>query len=57
MKGDYAKIAKGLGAEGIRVEKPNELVMALKNAQRLNKDGKTVLIDVISNVESRRSKF
>ena len=57
MRGDYAKIAKGLGAEGIRVEKPNELVMALKNAQQLNKDGKTVLIDVISNVESRRSRF
>ena len=57
MKGNYAKIAKGMGAEGIRVEKPNELKMALKNAQQLNKDGKTVLIDVISNVESRRSKF
>ncbi len=57
LSGDYAKIAKGLGAEDIRVEKPNELEMALKNAQQLNKDGKTVLIDVISNVESRRSKF
>ena len=57
LRGDYAKIAKGLGAEGIRVEKPNELEMALKNAQQLNKDGKTVLIDVISNIESRRSKF
>ena len=57
MKGNYAKIAKGMGAVGIRVEKPNELEMALKNAQQLNKDGKTVLIDVISNVESRRSRF
>ena len=57
MKGNYAKIAKGMGAEGIRVEKPNELEMALKNAQQLNKDGKTVLIDVISNDESRRSRF
>ena len=57
MKGNYAKIAKGMGAEGIRVEKPNELEMTLKNAQQLNKDGKTVLIDVISNVESRRSRF
>ena len=57
MKGNYAKIAKGMGSEGIRVEKPNELEMALKNAQQLNKDGKTVLIDVISNVESRRSRF
>ena len=57
MKGDYAEIAKGMGAEGIRVEKPNELEMALKNAQQLNKDGKTVLIDVIANIEGRRSKF
>ena len=57
MKGDYAEIAKGMGAEGIRVEKPNELEMALKNAQQLNKDGKTVLIDVIANIEGRRSNF
>ena len=57
MKGNYAKIAKGMGSEGIRVEKPNELVMALKNAQQLNKDGKTVLIDVIANIEGRRSNF
>ena len=57
MKGDYATIAKGMGVEGIRVKKPNELKKALKNAQQLNKDGKTVLIDVIANIEGRRSKF
>ena len=57
MKGDYAEIAKGMGAEGIRVEKPNELEKALKKAQQLNKDDKTVLIDVIANIEGRRSKF
>ena len=57
MKGDYAEIAKGMGAEGIRVEKTNELAMAFKNAQQLNKDGKTVLIDVIANIEGRRSSF
>ena len=57
MKGDYAEIAKGMGAEGIRVEKPNDLEKALKKAQQLNKDDKTVLIDVIANIEGRRSKF
>ena len=57
MKGDYVEIAKGTGAEGIRVEKPNELEKALKKAQQLNKDDKTVLIDVIANIEGRRSKF
>ena len=57
MKGNYATIAKGMGAEGLRVEKPHELKKALKDAQQLNKDGKTVLIDVIANIEGRRSKF
>ena len=46
-----------MGAEGIRVEKPNEMEKALKKAQQLNQDGKTVLIDVIANIESRRSKY
>ena len=44
-------------AEGIRVEKPHEIEKALKNAQQLNRDGKTVLIDVIANIEGRRSNF
>ena len=57
MKGDYATIAKGMGAEGIRVEKPHEMEKALKTAQQLNQDGKTVLIEVIANIEGRRSKF
>lgn len=57
MKGDYAAIAKGMGAEGIRVEKPHEMGKALKTAQHLNQDGKTVLIEVIANIEGRRSKF
>ena len=57
MKGDYAAIAKGMGAEGIRVEKPHEMGKALKTAQQLNQDGKTVLIEVIANIEGRRSKF
>ena len=57
MKGDYATIAKGMGAEGIRVKKPHEMEKALKTAQHLNQDGKTVLIEVIANIEGRRSKF
>lgn len=55
MQGDYAKIAEGMGAMGIRVVKPAEMAPALKEAQRLNKEGHTVLIDVQANVEGRRS--
>lgn len=57
MVGDYAKIAEGLGAVGITVTKTTEMVPALQRAQRLNADGQTVLIDVHSNLESRRSRW
>ena len=57
MHGNYARIAEGMGAVGIAVDKPAELAPALKEAQRLNATGRTVLIDVRANVEERRSKF
>jgi thiamine pyrophosphate-dependent acetolactate synthase large subunit-like protein len=57
MTGDYAMIAEGMGAVGIVVEKPAEIVPALQRAQRLNAEGRTVLIDVRSNLEARRSNF
>ncbi len=57
MQGDYAKIAEGMGATGITVKKVGEMRPALEEAQKLNADGKTVLIDVHSDMEGRRSKF
>ena len=57
MIGDYAMIAEGMGAVGLRVSKVGEMAPALKQAQELNADGKTVLIDVKSNMEGKRSKF
>ena len=56
MTGDYAKVAEGLGAVGIVVVQPGEMVPALRRAQQLNTEGQTVLIDVHSNMESRRSR-
>ena len=57
MHGDYAKIAEGMGAVGITVTTADRMAPALHDAQRLNLDGKTVLIDVHANVEDRRSRF
>ena len=57
MQGDYAKIAEGMGAVGIKVSKASEMAPALQEAQRLNAEGTTVLIDVDANVEDRRSRF
>ena len=57
MTGDYAKIAEGMGAVGITVTKPSEMVPALEQAQQLNAEGSTVLLDVHTNMEARRSRF
>mgnify|MGYP001214209099 CR=1 FL=1 len=57
MNGDYAKIAEGMGAVGITVTQPAEIAPAIKKAQQLNADGKTVLLDIHTNMEPRRSVF
>ena len=57
MTGDYAAIAEGLGATGVTVTRPDELGPAIRRARALNDDGRTVLIDVHSNYESRKSRF
>ena len=57
MQGDYAMIAEGMGAKGIVVKDPDELGAALEQAQQLNREGKTVLIDVHSNMESKKSYY
>ena len=57
MTGDYAKIAEGLGAVGITVTQPGEVGPALRKAQELNADGKSVLLDIHTNLEAARSNF
>lgn len=55
MTGDYAQIAKGMGAEGMYVTKASELPGAIKQAAQLNKEGKTVMIDVKTRNEDSRA--
>jgi thiamine pyrophosphate-dependent acetolactate synthase large subunit-like protein len=57
MTGDYAKLAEAMGAVGITVTEPDEVGPALQRAQQLNAEGRTVLLDIHSNMESRRSRF
>lgn len=57
MQGDYAKIAEGMGAVGITVRKVAEMAPALKEAMRINAEGQTVLIDVHSNMEAKKSRY
>ncbi len=55
MQGDYAGLAIAMGAEGIRVTTTKDMAPALQSATRLNKEGKTVLIDVHTRAENSRA--
>jgi thiamine pyrophosphate-dependent acetolactate synthase large subunit-like protein len=57
MTGNYAALAQNMGAEGIVVTDPKEMAGALAAAQRHNAEGRTVLIDVHSNFEAKKSRF
>ena len=57
MGGDYAKLAEGMGAVGIKITRPGEVANAIKQAMKLNAEGRTVLLDIHTNLEARRSNF
>jgi thiamine pyrophosphate-dependent acetolactate synthase large subunit-like protein len=57
MTGNYSKIAEGMGAIGIEVNNPSELKEAIINAQKFNKEGNTVLLDVKTQPELKMSVY
>ena len=57
MTGDYAGVAESFGGVGITVTDPAQMKQALIDAQQHNADGKTVIIDVHSNFEAKKSRF
>ena len=57
LTGDYTKVAEALGAASQRVEDPNEIVPAIKEAQEAMGDGRPALIEVITKEEQRVPKF
>ena len=57
MTGDYAGLAESFGGVGITVTDPSLMKQALIDAQRHNSEGKTVIIDVHSNFEAKKSRF
>lgn len=55
--GDYADLGKAMGATGIKVEDPRELVPALETAQRENAEGRVTVIEVITRQDTRFSQY
>ena len=57
MTGNYSKIAEGMGAKGIEVNNPKELKEAIISAQKFNKEGISVLLDVKTQPELKMSTY
>ncbi|MEE8363861.1 MAG: thiamine pyrophosphate-requiring protein [Dehalococcoidia bacterium] len=55
--GDYAGVARALGATAINVNEVAEIAPALKKAQEANKDGEVVVIEVRTRQDTRYSAY
>lgn len=56
MSGNYAGVAEALGAYGQRIEKPDEIVPAIKRAVKSVNSGRSTLIEFITKLETKVSR-
>jgi thiamine pyrophosphate-dependent acetolactate synthase large subunit-like protein len=57
ISGDYAAFARALGAYGERVEKPADIVAAIRRGVAATQQGQPALLEFITNKEVEVSKF
>jgi acetolactate synthase-1/2/3 large subunit len=57
QSGDYAGVARALGATAINVDEVAAIGPAIKEAQNANKDGKVVVIEVSTRQDTRFSQY
>jgi acetolactate synthase-1/2/3 large subunit len=50
--GDYTAIARALGADARRIERPGELAGAFRDAERATREGRTVVLEVMTSAET-----
>lgn len=57
ISGNYADFAKALGGYGERIEKPEDIVPAIKRGMQKNAEGVPVLLEFITGKELRQSRW
>jgi thiamine pyrophosphate-dependent acetolactate synthase large subunit-like protein len=55
--GDYAGMAQAMGAEAIRVNRADEIAPAIQTAQRLNDEGKVVVVEITTRQYAQFSQY
>src|SRR5260370_37834770 len=51
LSGDYATVAKGLGAYSERVERPGDVASAIQRGLTVTRDGRPVVLEMITKEE------
>jgi acetolactate synthase-1/2/3 large subunit len=57
VTGDYAKVAEGLGARSERVERPEEIIPAIRRAQQVLATNQPALIEIMTKAETRTPRY
>jgi acetolactate synthase-1/2/3 large subunit len=57
QSGDYAGVARALGATGINVDEVAAIGPAITQARRANEDGEVVVIEVSTRQDTRFSQY
>ena len=57
LYGEYADLARSLGAHSERIEDPNEVIPGIKRAMESMKDGKPALIEFMTSEENNLSRY
>lgn len=57
QSGDYAGVAKALGARSVRINDPKRIGPALKSAMRHNAEGRVAMIEIATRQETRFSTY
>ena len=57
FSGDYAKVAEGLGAHAERVDTPDQIAQAVRNAIEANKKGQPAVLEMITKEEETIPSF
>lgn len=55
LSGDYAKLAEALGGHSEKVEKPDEIIPAIRRAKKSVDSGRSALIETVTKLEVARS--
>ena len=57
LSGEYAKVAEGLGAHAERVETPDQIGRAIRDAVAVNKTGRPAVLEIITKEEEAVPSF